>query len=189
LQGLGCVLVPTRTVSRIVRSASVLSWRDEQFVRDLRTWLHDDVTRPDGMSRAQLGLARYEWHALRLAFRLGRLPAPMAHAFSSRDIRLLGEAPAVAVLAAASDQPRDLVEAGRRLLRAWVTICRDGYGYHPISIAIDRAETRPAVAALLPEGGTPVAMFRIGRPTAPALPSNRVQLADVLRPLRVADGV
>ena len=53
----------------------------------------------------------------------------------------------MAVLCAASNDPADLVRAGRRLLRAWVTVCADGFGYHPISIAIDRTETRPAVAA------------------------------------------
>ena len=180
LDALGCALAPTRAVAQIVRAASVLSWRDERFVADLDAWIRADPESPDGMTPRQLGLAGYEWLALRAAFRLGRLPAPLARTFSGRDIRLLGEAPAVAVLCARSDQPADLVEAGRRLLRAWVTICAHGYGYHPISIAIDRPETRPSIAALVGAGSTPVALFRVGRPTAPASPSNRVELADVL---------
>lgn len=181
LRELGCVLVPTRQVAGIVRRASVHSWRDRQFVADLDRWISADTAAPSGMTPGQLELARYEWLALRAAFRLGRLPAPLARAFSGRDIRLLGEAPAVAVLSADSDRPADLVEAGRRLLRAWVTICGAGFGYHPISIAIDRTETRPDVAALAGGRGTPVAMFRIGRPTGPAAPSNRVGLAQILR--------
>ncbi|HET6210249.1 MAG TPA: hypothetical protein VFD94_07695 [Jatrophihabitans sp.] len=181
LTELGCELVPTRQLARIVRRASVLSWRDRRFVGDLRAWVRPDPSAPDGMTRRQLGLAGYEWLALRAAFGLGRLPAPLARVFSSRDVRLLGEAPAVAVLCAESDSPVDLVAAGRRLLRAWVTICAHGFGYHPISIAIDRPDTRPAVAALAGDRGTPVALFRIGRPTAPAAASNRVELAAVLR--------
>jgi hypothetical protein len=94
---------------------------------------------------------------------------------------LLGEAPAVAVLCADSDRPADLFEAGRRLLRAWVAICGCGFGYHPISIALDRPDTRPEIAALTGNRGTPVALFRIGRPTEPAAASNRYALADVLR--------
>lgn len=181
LRELGCVLVPTREVAGIVRRASVLSWRDRRFVADLDRWISADTAAPSGMTPVQLELARYEWLALRVAFRLGRLPAPLARTFSGRDIRLLGEAPAVAVLCAESDRPADLVEAGRRLLRSWVTICARGFGYHPISIAIDRTETRPDVTALAGGHGTPVALFRIGRPTAPAATSNRVGLARVLR--------
>jgi hypothetical protein len=181
LRELRCVLVPTRPVARIVRRASVLSWRDRRFVSDLGTWIHADQDNPTGMTPRQLRLARYEWLALRAAFRLGRLPAPLARAYGARDVRLLGQAPAVAVLCADTDGPADLVQAGRRLLRAWVTICAYRFGYHPISIAIDRAETRPAVAALAGNLGTPVALFRIGRPTAPAAASNRVELSDVLR--------
>jgi hypothetical protein len=181
LEGLGCVLVPTDRVAKIVRRAAKLSWRDRRFVGDLQSWTRIDVDSPDGMTRRQLGLARYEWFALHAAFWFGRLPAPLAYAYSGRDIRLLGEAPAVAVLSAPSDDPADLFEAGRRLLRAWVTICAAGFGYHPISIAIDRPETRPDVAALTGSSGTPVALFRIGRPTAPAGASNRRELADVLR--------
>jgi hypothetical protein len=177
---LGCALVPTNRVARIVRRASRLSWHDRRFVGDLQAWIRSAPDSPDGMSRSQLGLARYEWLALRAAFRLRRLPAPLARLYSGRDIRLLREAPAVAVLCARSDNPADLVEAGRRLLRAWVSICSHGYGYHPISIAIDRPETRPDIAALAGTGATPVALFRIGRPTAVARPSNRHQLADVL---------
>jgi hypothetical protein len=181
LRELRCVLVPTERVARIVRQASVLSWRDPRFVGDLKAWIRADPHTPAGMTPSQLRLARYEWLALRAAFRLGRLPAPLAHAFSGRDIRLLGEAPAVAVMCADSDRPADLVEAGRRLLRAWVTICAHGFGYHPISIAIDRPDTRPEIAALAGGEGTPVALFRIGRPTEPAAASNRLELADVLR--------
>lgn len=182
LTDLGCTLVHTRQVSRIVKQASTLSWQDPQFVADLDAWIRADPASPDGMTPRQLGLARYEWTALRAAFRLGRLPAILAPSYGSREVRLLGEAPAVAVVCADSDRPADLVAAGRRLVRAWITICANDFGYHPISVAIDRTETREQVAALAGTQGTPVALFRIGRPTGPAGASNRVEFADVLIP-------
>ncbi|MFL6163302.1 MAG: hypothetical protein ACJ74U_13865 [Jatrophihabitantaceae bacterium] len=189
LHELRCVLVPTKQVTRIVRRASALSWRDRRYVGDLQAWIRADPGTPSGMTRSQLGLAGYEWLALQGAFRLGRLPAPLARVYSSRDLRLLGEAPAVAVLCADSDRPADLVEAGRRLLRAWTVICAHGFGYHPLSIAIDRPDTRPDIAALAGDHGTPVALFRIGRPTEPAAASNRLELADVLRDAATRPGL
>ena len=180
LESLGCSLVGTDDAARIVARASTLSWRDRRFVADLDAWVRADPASPDGMTPRQLGLARHEWVALRAAFVLGRVRGPLARAYGAREVRLMRDAPAVAVLSAASDAPDDLVDAGRRLLRAWVTICAEGFGYHPISIAIDREETRPWVSALAQADGTPVAMFRVGRPTAPAAPSNRVELVDVL---------
>ena len=180
LESLGCSLVPTDDAARIVARASTLSWRDRRFVADLDAWVRADPGSPDGMTPRQLGLARYEWVALKAAFVLGRVRGPLARTYGAREVRLMRDAPAVAVLTADSDAPADLVDAGRRLLRSWVTICAEGFGYHPISIAIDREETRPWVSALCQADGTPVAMFRVGRPTAPAASSNRVDLVDVL---------
>jgi nitroreductase len=181
LAGLGCVLVPPRAMAALVARASTLSWKDPRFVADLDRWTSADPAAPAGMTPAGLPLTRLEWTALRWAMRAGRLPAPLALAFASRDIRLLARARAVAVLGAADLSPATVVDAGRRLLRCWVTITAAGFGYHPISIAVDRPETAPAVAAQtgLP---VPVAVFRIGHPRRPAPLSNRRRLDDVLRP-------
>jgi nitroreductase len=180
LTRLGCVLVEPERMARLVAHASVLSWRDRRFVADLRRWTSGDPATPAGMTPAALPLARYEWLALRLAFRAGRLPAPLARLYAGRDVRLLAQARAVAVLGAADLAPATLVDAGRRLLRCWVTITAAGFGYHPISIAVDRPETAPDVAAAAGVP-VPVAVFRIGRPTKPAPESNRRPLDRVLR--------
>ena len=182
---LGCTLVPPRRIAATVARASVLSWRDERFVGDLAAWTRGNADAPDGMTPRGLLLARYEWLALRLAFRAGRLPGPLALLFASRDVRLLRTAPAVAVLTAWGTEPEQLFAAGRRLLRAWVEIAAAGCATHPISISIDRPETRPAVRALA-GGAEPVAVFRIGVSRGPAPRSNRVPLAAVLRPLRLS---
>ena len=179
LRELGCVLVPPRTVARLVARASTLSWKDPRFVADLGRWTSADPCAPAGMTPAGLPLTRFEWAALRLAIRAGRLPAPVALAYARRDVRLLARAQAVAVLGAADLSAAALVDAGQRLLRCWVTITAAGFAYHPISIAVDPPETAPAVAAL---AGTavPVAVFRIGHPRREAPRSNRRGLGDVL---------
>jgi hypothetical protein len=116
---------------------------------------------------------------LLFALRLGRLPAPLARVFASRDVRLLSRATSVAVLSAPDLTPASLFDAGRRLLRAWVAINASGFAYHPISIAVDRPETAPAVGQI--SGVSfPVAVFRVGHPTKVAPRSNRRSLDDVL---------
>lgn len=180
LAGLGNVMVPPGRMARLVARASTLSWRDARFVGDLRRWMHGDPASPAGMTPDALPLTRVEWAALRLAFRVGRLPAPAAALYSSRDRRLLRTSVAVCVLGAPSLAPADLFDAGRRLLRSWVTVCGAGWACHPISIAVDRPETAPEVAAMAGVA-VPVAVYRIGHPRAAAPQSNRRPLADVLR--------
>lgn len=179
LTELGCSMIDPVAASRFCAQASALSWRDRRFVTDLERFFSTNNRARRGMTPRGLMLAPYETALLRAAFAAGRLPGPMGTAFASRDIRLLRSAPTVAVLGADSLDPADLFVAGRRLLRAWSVICGSGYGYHPISVAVDRPETAPEIARL---SGIPVpaAIFRVGKPTKPAGRSNRVNLLDVL---------
>lgn len=180
LGDLGNVMVRPKTMSRLVARASVLSWRDERFVRDLRQWTRADPTANDGMTPVGLALSHVEWVALRLAFRAGKLPAPIARVFAWRDVRLLSQSVAVCVLRAPSLEPADLFDAGRRLLRSWASIAAAGWACHPISIAVDRPETRPSVAVLAGVE-VPVAVYRIGHPKQIGPRSNRRRLDEVLR--------
>jgi len=152
-------------------------------VADLRRWTRADPRTPDGMTPAGLALTGTEWAALRLAFRAGRLPALVARAYASRDVRLLSSSVAVCVLGAPGLDPQDLFDAGRRLLRSWATIGSVGWACHPISVAVDRPEPAPAVARLA-RVAVPVAVYRIGHPTAAVPRSNRRALTDCLRPQR-----
>jgi len=180
ITALGGALVDPAAIAATVERASRLSWADRRFVADLRRYCTADASAPVGMHPRALMLKRYEWALLRAAFRLGRLPGALGGLFAGRDVRLLRSAPAVVVLGAGSLDPRDLVAAGRRLVRAWVTVCAAGWAYHPISISVDRPETAPEVARL---SGIPVpaAVFRVGLPRAAAPRSNRAALTDVLR--------
>lgn len=180
LSALGNVMVPPRAMARLVARASILSWRDRRFVTDLQRWTRADPAAPDGMTPEGLALSRSEWAALRAAFALGRIPGPVALAYSSRDLRLLSGSVAVCVLGAPSLDPADLFDAGRRLLRSWVTVCGASWACHPISVAVDRPETAPRVAALAGVA-VPVAVYRIGHPAHPVPRSNRRPLSDILR--------
>jgi hypothetical protein len=180
LHALGNEMVTPRAMARLVAKASVLSWTDQRFVTDLRRWTRADRNAPDGMTPEGLALSRVDWLALRAAFRLGRLPSALAWVYSSRDVRLLSNSVAVCVLGAPSLSPADLFDAGRRLMRSWSTVGGAGWASHPISVAVDRPETAPLVAALAGVH-VPVAVYRIGHPTAQVPRSNRRQLADVIR--------
>jgi hypothetical protein len=177
---LGNVMVAPRAMSRLVARASVLSWRDDRFVGDLRRWTRADPGAVDGMTPVGLSLSRVEWAALRLAFQAGRLPAPVARIYASRDVRLLSQSVAVCVLGAPSLDPADLFDAGRRLLRSWASIGAAGWACHPISVAVDRPETCPLVASLA-DVAVPVAVYRLGHPKQRAPVSNRRPLHDVIR--------
>jgi hypothetical protein len=181
LHALGCVMVPPAAMSRLVARASVCAWRDPRFVRDLRAWFSLDAASPAGMTPAGLPLTKVETRALMMALKAGRLPAPLASVFASRDVRLLRRANSVAVLTADDLSPAALFDAGRRLLRCWTAICATGFAYHPISIAVDRPETAPDVA-LICGARNPVAVFRVGHPTRVAPRSNRRPLSAVVQP-------
>ncbi len=112
LTALGCTLVPPGQMARLVGQASLLSWNDRRFVADLDRWISADPDAPMGMTPAGLPLSRLEWTGLRLALRLGRLPGPLARVAAARDIRLLAQAQAVAVLGAADLTPPVLADAG-----------------------------------------------------------------------------
>jgi hypothetical protein len=178
--GLGGALVDPAAIAATVEQASRLSWADRRFVADLGRYCTADATASIGMHPKQLMIKPHEWLLLRGAFRLGRLPGALGALFAGRDVRLLRSAPAVVVLGADSLDPRDLVAAGRRLVRVWVAVCAAGWAYHPISISVDRPETAPDVARL--SGiAVPAAVFRVGLPRRQAIRSNRATLVDVVR--------
>jgi nitroreductase len=175
----GCVCIAPRRVLPLAIEASMRSWADRQFVTDLRRWIRFSGPAPDGMTPEGLGLSRLDTTALRAAFRLGRLPWPAGLLYASRELHLTMASSTLAVLSADAVTPEALFDAGRRLLRAWVSVAAAGWACHPISIVIDRPETAPRLGRLV---GTahPVALFRIGWTGERAPVSNRRDLRSVL---------
>ncbi|MEU5909092.1 hypothetical protein [Micromonospora sp. NPDC047527] len=141
---------------------------------ELRDWLRLSPRHPryhlDGLTDRALALSRSEAWALSTALRAypvaRRLGLPALLAASGRG--LLRYNGSILVLLADGD---DRIAAGRRLLRTWLTLARHGLAVHPLSQLIDC----PATAARLAErvGGTPLAVFRVGRPRTEPVRSAR----------------
>lgn len=144
--------------------------------RELRDWLRLHPRHPryalDGLTDRALALSRAQALLLGLALcaypvtrRLG-LPALLAA--SSRHLL----APGGSVLVLTTVPGEDRVRAGRRLLRTWLTLGRQGLAVHPLSQLVDCPATAERLAGRLggaDEGTRPLAVFRVGRPlTAPA---------------------
>jgi hypothetical protein len=178
LESLGCTLLSSGDVAPLVSKASVMAWRDPRFVEDLREWTRFSDDEPDGLTCSCLRLSWLDRRALRFALWRGRLPAWLAWVYAQRDVRLTRASSCVAVLSAPSREPMVLFEVGRRLLRSWVSIVAAGHAYHPISIVIDQA-TAPELSALAGVDDA-VAIFRMGAPTGPAVPSRRRALSAVM---------
>jgi hypothetical protein len=180
LEQLGNVLLPSGEVADLVREASVLSWKNKQFVRDLGEWIRFTDDSPDGMTPGCLNLSTVDQRALKIALRAGSLPSWIARVYASRDVRLTRSAPACAVLIAKSKNVEDLFDAGRRLLRSWVAVCAATYAYCPLSIVIDEEDTAPKLNEMV-GGQIAVAMYRVGFADKVAPPSNRRALASIIR--------
>lgn len=182
LKQLGCVLLDPARVAPLVTRASVLAWRDSRFIRDLALWTRFTDRASDGMTVDCLDLSRSDQWALRFALRRGGLPAPVARLYASRDRRLTLFSGAMVALLAADRDPATLLDCGRRLVRAWITINATGHSWHPMSIVIDQPETAAELSRRL--GGLDVvALFRAGFTTESAPWSGRRPLEQVLVPL------
>lgn len=181
LKVLGNTLVEPKILKDVLTEASMKSWDNPRFVRDLKIWYRDDLQAEDGFTSPQMHLSRVDTLALKFAFWRGRLKSKVLEKiYSTRDVAMFTAAPKAAVLAADDMSPAALFDAGRRLLRSWVTIVAAGYVYHPFSIAIDEKSTAPKVAQLT-RTPVPVALYRIGKSEKPPRTlSNRKPLKKVL---------
>ena len=180
LSALGNLLLPPARVTKLVRRASILSWRDTRFVSDLEEWTRFDDQSPDGMTFDCLRVSGLDPFWLRLALRLGRLPGWLAYAYAERDVRLTKASGAIAVLTAQGREIADLFDCGRRLIRSWTLINALGYAWHPMSVVIDQATVEDLRAMI--DGQDPLAIYRVGATTEPAAWSKRRSLDAVLVP-------
>jgi hypothetical protein len=183
LESLGNTIVEPQKLEHVLIEASMKSWANQRFVHDLHTWYRSDRHAPDGFTAPQMHLSIIATLALQFAFWRGSLKAKwLERLYSTRDVAMFTAAPAAAVISADDMSPAALFDAGRRLLRSWVTVVAAGFAYHPFSIAIDEKTTAPKVAKITGVP-VPVALYRIGKTSKPprAL-SNRKLLQDVLLP-------
>ncbi len=169
----GLVRLPAAAVSPLLPWADRWMFGSEPVTSELREWLRLTSRHPrygvDGLTDRALALSAVEAVGLRVALhrrvhaagrRLG-LPALLAAAATVDG--------AVFVL---TGDPTDLVGAGRRLMRTWLALGRHGIAVHPLSQLLDCPQTAPRLADLV--GGTPLAVFRAGRPLTTPPRSSRL---------------
>ena len=181
LEGLGNVLVDPELLKDVVLEASIKSWANPRYLRDLETWFRNDEAAEDGITPRPFNISKADVLALRFAFWRGSLKSKMMGQFySSRDVGTFTSGPKAAVLTAAEMTPPALFDAGRRLLRSWVTITAADYSYQPFSVAVDE-ESAAAKVGEITGVEFPVALYRIGRAAKPPRGlSNRKPLHKVL---------
>ncbi|MET8368982.1 hypothetical protein ABZU42_04535 [Micromonospora profundi] len=171
----GIAHVATRDLAPDLEVADRWMFGTPAVAVELRDWLRLSPRHPryhlDGLTDRALALSRSEAWALSTALRAypaaRRLGLAALLAASGRG--LLRYDGSILVLLADGD---DRIAAGRRLLRTWLTLARHGLAVHPLSQLIDC----PATAARLAEqvGGTPLAVFRVGRPRTEPVRSARL---------------
>ncbi|WP_306206454.1 hypothetical protein [Actinoplanes sp. RD1] len=171
----GLVHVPSRALARDLAAADRWLFGTAAPARELREWLRLNPADPryhqDGLTDRALGLNRFEARVLGGALRaypmMSRLGGPALLAASGRG--LLRYDGSVWVLTAREADPR---QAGRRLLRTWLTLARHGLAAHPLSQLIDCPATAARLAGRV--GAVPLAVFRVGRPVREPVRSARL---------------
>lgn len=173
-----------------VAEGTALNLGDPEVYRELFSWLRLRRTHPnhdrDGLSAAALGIGRLQT----LVGPLGMAPSAMrlfGHArllgvLAGTQRRLARQASTACLLLAASGTPADRFTGGRAMLRVWSRAAAMDLRIHPMTAAMDHADTRHALAALF--GVAPdapmVVCFRLGYgPVGPRSP--RLPLAELLQ--------
>lgn len=182
LEDLGNTLVDTEDLASVVLDATMESWGDPEYIHDLKTWFRSDNNALDGITPAPFNISKADIVALRMAFHRGGFKSKlMQHFASDRDKKIFTSGPKAAVISVPEVAPNDVFDAGRRLLRSWVTTIASGYDYQPVSVVVDKEEPASQVAAISGVDGVPVAVYRVGKATKPPRGlSNRRPLDQVL---------
>ena len=182
LHELGNTVVETEVLASVTRDACVDSWQDKQFIDDLQYWFRSSSSAPDGITPAAFLLSPSDVAALKLAFLAGRVrPRWLAAVYAARDVSVFLSGHSAAIVGVQERTPTALLDAGRRLLRSWLTVQSHGLDYQPYSVAVD---SWSAVARVSDITGVPhpVALYRVGKAIDKPGSSNRHPLQHVLRP-------
>ncbi|MFJ8742841.1 hypothetical protein ACIRL2_26050 [Embleya sp. NPDC127516] len=173
----------TRALAPLSEEADRWLFADPALVAELRRWLrlrpvpagHPDAR--DGLTGPALALSRVEERALRAALSpaahrvLRRVGLARALAAALRGVMRYDGTVLVVTAPTVPAEPKHLLEAGRGLLRCWLTLARHGYATHPLSQLIDCGRTCGELADRV--GAVPWAVFRVGRPVREPVRSAR----------------
>ncbi|MEI2779247.1 MAG: hypothetical protein V9G19_25450 [Tetrasphaera sp.] len=174
LGDLSLSILPAKLVERLLPQADRWTYSTPAQVDELRRWLRLGAGHPayelDGLSDAALALSTAQARALRITLStrvwpaLSRLggPAILAKAGVQQD---LGTVVAVHASESTAEAPEAVSEAGRTLLRVWLSAGRAGLRVHPLSQLIDAPAVADHLHAALPGSHRrALSVFRIGVP-------------------------
>ena len=181
LRALGNVLLNPIDLKAVVREASIKSWTDKRYVADLKNWFREDNSAEDGITPLPFNISKSDVIAMKFAFWKGGFKSRfMGSVYGSKEVSDFMSSSKIGVISSEDMSPKNMLDAGRRLLRSWVTIISQGYAYQPCSVAVDERSTVGKVADIAGVDN-PLAVYRIGKPSSPAKArSNRRPLDKVI---------
>jgi hypothetical protein len=153
------------------------------IVEELRSWLRLSRRHPryelDGLTYECLGLAPVEATAVALllrqpVYRLVHL-LRLHRRFIAATTSLLERDGSALVLEGSAETPEQVLTHGRSLLRAWLTLARQGLHTHPLSQILDYEATERELAAQIGAAAEHrlLCVFRAGRSGPPPRSSRR----------------
>ncbi len=158
-------------LAALVAEGALAQWSNRSWRRELASWM-----RPRRQGEG-LAVAAGAAPLARLAVRRLDMGARMA----ARDARLAADAPVLAVLGTAADEPRDWLCAGQALARVLLRAAQAGVQAGYLNQPVQVAALRPRLAALTGEAGAVHLVLRLGMPGNDLPRSLRRPLDDVVR--------
>ena len=162
----------------LVAEADETHFRDPQYREELSHWVRSSFRpRPDGVPAEAL---ESDGQVASLAGMLPRVSGK-ARAVGDTHARLIVDAPAVAVVATAMDDPTAWLAAGQALERILLDAAAEGLSASFFNGPIEVPEMRARLQRTLLQGGYPQIAFRLGY-AEPAPETPRRAAGDVLKP-------
>jgi hypothetical protein len=163
-------------VAELVARGDRVQMADKSFRRELALWLHPNRgAKRDGMRGYGFGFGDLMSLAGPLVIRSFDLGKSQA----VKDRALAEGSPLLAVLGTDTDEPSDLLAAGRALQRILLRCCAAGISASFLNQPVEVAELRPLLARAIDVDGSPQLLLRLGYGT-PVDPEPRRPLDEVL---------
>lgn len=139
-------------VSALVAEGDSIQWSDPDWRRELASWLH--------ARRAGDGLTVPAVFAPVARAAVSKLD--MGQHVGSHDEKLVREAPLLAVLGTANDEPADWIRAGQAMEKVLLRACLDEVQASYLNQPIQIASLRPRLGYVLSMSGFPQLLLRLG---------------------------
>ncbi|MGE0219772.1 Acg family FMN-binding oxidoreductase [Mycolicibacterium sp.] len=163
-------------IADLVARGDRIQMADKDFRRELASWLHANRSAgADGMRGYGFGFGDLMSLAGPLVIRTFDLGKGQA----AKDRTLAERSPLLAVLGTATDEPAQLLAAGRAVQRILLRCCAAGVSASFLNQPVEVPELRPLLGAAIGRDGPPQLLLRLGYGT-PVPPEPRRPVEQVL---------